>query len=719
MIRDLLEKGQPQVKAPPPGHPPKVTSSNHDLTVGLGCLEQLPLATMRKCVVILPGQLSEEDEKERLLALQRYDVLDSLPERNYEDITELAAFICGTPISLISLVDRERQWFKSSRGLKVSQTPRSESFCANTLSDAQTLIVEDATTDARFRDNPLVVGKPNIRFYAGAPIVEKSGHVLGTVCVIDTEPRILTAKQIAALEALARQVMALLEQRRSLAAMEKALVAAREADRQLQNSERRLQIFVDSLPALAWIANADGWITWFNRRWYEYTGTTLEAMEGWGWQSVHDPQVLPQVIERWTASVRTQQPFEMVFPLRDANGILRAFLTRVVPVRNEAGEVTQWFGTNTEVDELQRTRQSLEENQEVLDQVMKATKDAVVTVNRDWILTYLNPMAEKLYGPAKNLVGRNLWEAFPDSFYQNSPFVEQFYRAMNEGVAGSFEAEFGEPLNLTVGLEVYPAKDGIVTFSRDITKMKLATAAVLQNEKLAAVGRLASSIAHEINNPLESVTNLLYLARGSADPSMVKGYLDTAERELRRVSAIANQTLRFYKQSTRPSLISCASLFQETLLLHQGRLINANIQVEKRQRAARSANCFEGEIRQVLSNLIGNAIDAMHAGGGRLLLRSREATNWQSGQKGLALTVADTGSGMPAHVRRKIFDAFFSTKGIGGTGLGLWVSKEIMDRHQGTLHVRSKEGLDQHGTVFVIFLPFEMAALPAERLGDA
>ena len=101
------------------------------------------------------------------------------------------------------------------------------------------------------------------------------------------------------------------------------------------------------------------------------------------------------------------------------------------------------------------------------------------------------------------------------------------------------------PLNLTVGLEVYPGKDGIVTFSRDITKMKLATAAVLQNEKLAAVGRLASSIAHEINNPLESVTNLLYLARGSADPSMVKGYLDTAERELRRVSAIANQTLRF------------------------------------------------------------------------------------------------------------------------------------------------------------------------------
>ena len=278
-----------------------------------------------------------------------------------------------------------------------------------------------------------------------------------------------------------------------------------------------------------------------------------------------------------------------------------------------------------------------------------------------------------------------------------------------KGIAGRFEAEYGDPLNLTVGLEVYPSAQGIVTFSRDITKLKHATAAVLQNEKLAAVGRLASSIAHEINNPLESVTNLLYIARGTDDPAEIRQYLDTADRELRRVAAITSQTLRFHRQSTRPTAIRFSELIEETLPLYQARLINSRIQVERRSQETQPVVCFTGEIRQVLSNLIANAIDAMPSMGGRLQLRSRDATNWKTGQQGLRLTIADTGSGMPLGVRRKIFEAFFSTKGIGGTGLGLWISKEIVDRHHGTLCVRSSDSESSHGTVFTIFLPFETA----------
>ena len=474
-----------------------------------------------------------------------------------------------------------------------------------------------------------------------------------------------------------------------------------------RENERRLQAFVNSFPALAWMANADGWITWYNRRWYEYTGTTPEEMEGWGWQSVHDATVLPAVMDRWKKSIDTKEPFEMVFPLRGADGVLRSFMTRVLPIKDEGGTVVQWFGTNVEIDELQRTRQSLEESEAVLNQVLNATSDAVVSVNRDWTVAYMNPNAEKLYGPAKDVVGRNIWQAFPEVVYEGSPFVEQYYRAMHEGIVGRFETEYGEPTNVTIGLEVYPSRDGIVTFSRDITTLKNATAAVLQTEKLAAVGRLASSIAHEINNPLESVTNLLYLARASSDPAVIHEYLDTAEHELRRVSVITNQTLRFHKQTTGPSPTTCAVLFHETLSIYQSRLQNSNIRIEKLKRSSKPIVCFEGEIRQVLSNLVGNAIDAMQPDGGRLLLRSREATNWRTGQRGLALTVADTGSGMPPHVRAKVFEAFFSTKGIGGTGLGLWVSQEIVARHHGTLRVRSSDRGRLRGTVFVLFLPFE------------
>jgi GAF domain-containing protein len=155
------------------------------------------------------------DEKARIAALNRYSILDTLPEQIYDDLTALASLICGTPISL---VDADRQWFKSTVGVDLRETPRSLSFCAHTLATARTLVVKDAQQDPRFMENPAVVGPPGIRFYAGAPIVEPGGHVLGTVCVIDTVPRSLSPIQIAALEALARHAMALMEMRRMLAA---------------------------------------------------------------------------------------------------------------------------------------------------------------------------------------------------------------------------------------------------------------------------------------------------------------------------------------------------------------------------------------------------------------------------------------------------------------------------------------------------------------------
>ncbi|WP_245536117.1 GAF domain-containing protein [Terriglobus roseus] len=165
---------------------------------------------------MLPAEEPQLDQElARLEKLRSFAVLDSLPEQGYEDVTALASFICGTPISLISFVDEQRQWFKSEVGLGARETPRTQSFCANTISTRETLVVEDARTDPRFRDNPLVLGNPNIRFYAGAPIVQ-DGYVLGTVCVIDTVPRTLSLKQLAALESLARQVSMLLDQRKAL-----------------------------------------------------------------------------------------------------------------------------------------------------------------------------------------------------------------------------------------------------------------------------------------------------------------------------------------------------------------------------------------------------------------------------------------------------------------------------------------------------------------------
>jgi signal transduction histidine kinase len=245
---------------------------------------------------------------------------------------------------------------------------------------------------------------------------------------------------------------------------------------------------------------------------------------------------------------------------------------------------------------------------------------------------------------------------------------------------------------------------GVVTLS-DIDQQKRSEMALIQSEKLAAVGRLAASIAHEINNPLESVTNLLYLARQNQDSSaQVKEYLDVAELELARVSHIVSHTLKFHRQSTRPTSLTPAELLAPTLGLYAGRLSGAGIKVSIEHETEETVTCFDGEIRQVLSNLVSNAMDAMRTGG-RLRVRSRKSRSWKSGASGVRITIADTGHGMPEDVRKRIYEAFYTTKGNNGTGLGLWISKGIVEKHGGILHVRSTAKTRKAGTTFSLFLP--------------
>lgn len=245
----------------------------------------------------------------------------------------------------------------------------------------------------------------------------------------------------------------------------------------------------------------------------------------------------------------------------------------------------------------------------------------------------------------------------------------------------------------------------------DITERRNTEAALRQSEKLAAVGQLASTIAHEINNPLESITNLLYLARSSSERDEILAYLDHAEVELRRVSAITAQTLRFHRQQTRAREVTGEDLLLSALMIYEGKIRNAGVEVERRFDAKSSFVCLEGEIRQVLNNLIGNAVDAMATGGGKLILHTADVTDWTSGRQGVRITIADTGTGMSAKTLKSIFEPFFTTKGVSGTGLGLWISKDIVERHEGRLSVRTCMNAEHHGTVFTLFLPLQ----PSEK----
>ena len=247
--------------------------------------------------------------------------------------------------------------------------------------------------------------------------------------------------------------------------------------------------------------------------------------------------------------------------------------------------------------------------------------------------------------------------------------------------------------------------------------------ALRESEKLAVAGRLASSIAHEINNPLESVTNLLFLMRGSESITEIKQFLRTAEQELARVSEISSHTLKFYRQSTQPIPVLLAEVLDSALALYHPRLISAGVAVEKSFSPVLPILGMPGELRQVFSNFIGNALDAMRSGG-RLLLRIRNSCDSRDGIiPGVRITIADTGSGIPADIRPKIFEPFVTSKGATGTGLGLWISSEIVQKHDGHIDLKTRTA-EPAGTVFSIFLPginsyTESPASPAARVRSA
>jgi signal transduction histidine kinase len=250
----------------------------------------------------------------------------------------------------------------------------------------------------------------------------------------------------------------------------------------------------------------------------------------------------------------------------------------------------------------------------------------------------------------------------------------------------------------------------------EATERKRAEDALRKTEKLAAAGRLAASIAHEINNPLEAVTNLLYLLQHqpSLDNQAIS-YADLAQQEISRVAEMTQQTLRFYRQTTLPAVANIAELLDSVLTIYKGRLLGLQIEVSRESGPNVDLYCFSGELRQVFTNLIGNAIDAM-AQGGHLWLTVRRSRSWVDGTPGIRLFVADSGCGMTQATRRRIFEPFFTTKETIGTGLGLWVSGEIISKHNATVRVASRPAEaakeKQSGTVFMLFFPDDGIGLP-------
>ncbi|WP_298359167.1 PAS domain S-box protein [Rhodoblastus sp.] len=405
----------------------------------------------------------------RLAALRATGLLDSPPENAFDRLAGLARRVLRAPVCLISLVDGDRAFFKSCVGLAEPwasrrEAPLSHSFSPYVVATGAPVVVEDARADPLLRDR-LAVSEMNVIAYLGTPLVTAEAQTLGSFCVIDTRPRNWTPEEIALMRDLADSVVSEIElsvsnkaarereaelRRRNdefqaaLAAAENARLRAEQAAAAQRESETQFHRLADAIPQLAWIADADGWIIWYNRRWYEYTGATPEHMEGWGWQSVHDPQTLPEVLERWRRSIASGEPFEMVFPLRGADGAFRNFLTRVQPIRSGDGRLTRWFGTNTDVDELKRVEEALRETNARLEKVLEVETVGVMFWDLGTgLLTDANETFLKMLGYSRSDLeaGELTWQKLtpPEHHAASLAELEKFKVS---GRVGPYEKEY-------------------------------------------------------------------------------------------------------------------------------------------------------------------------------------------------------------------------------------------------------------------------------------
>jgi signal transduction histidine kinase len=389
---------------------------------------------------------------------------------------------------------------------------------------------------------------------------------------------------------------------------------------------------------------------------------------------------------------------------------------------NEAADLTMAF--NMMVTSIEEQRAGLNDTLALLDSMLAHAPIGFAFFDRKFRFVRVNQfLANMNHSSISRHLGRTVCDLFPetaaiplqnaiDSVFENGNAVQDLE------LTGELGASPGRTRSWLANIYPVRTSSNLVRWVGavlvDTTQRRNAEDVLRKTEKLAAVGRLAASIAHEINNPLEAVTNLLYLIRlqDSLLPD-TRYYVDLAQHEVARVSEIAQQTLRFYRQSTLPITAKVTDLLDSVLTLHQGRVNSLQVEIQRFYEPDIELFCFAGELRQLFANLIGNALDAMMPGPGRLVLSVRHSRSWRDANvEGVRVSVMDTGCGMTEEVQSRIFEPFFTTKEATGTGLGLWVSDEIVRKHHGTVRIRSRAAEDGQnngnrpsGTIFMLFFP--------------
>ena len=632
------------------------------------------------------------NEPSRLAALLAFELLDTPAEAMFDNITTLAAHICNTPIALISLIDAERQWFKSRVGLGVSETPRELAFCAHAINRDELFEIENALLDPRFCDNPLVTSDPDIRFYAGMPLSDGHGHNLGTLCVIDRQPRQLNEQQRQSLKLLAQQTVQLFELRlqsrhqREQAAVHKAILGSAGTAVLVVDPAGLIQ---QASPGVANLLgySADGLL-----------GRELELL-----LPLNDRQLTRDALRSIPAQGSSQSQLHEV-QMRHASGHTVPVLLNLSPVSLEDKFD---LGYLCIVHDLSYREEALQRLQRLSAQLPGVVYRFQLLEDGRSCFPYASQGIESIYGLTPEAVAKDATAVYalidPDDLQGVSDSI-----ATSAANLELWHQEY-RVLHPTKGLiwvegRAAPQRgaDGSVMwhgFISDITERKLL-------ERLK--DEFVSTVSHELRTPLTSITGSLGLINGGAlgaVPDAIKDMLAIAEGNSRRLRQLIDDLLDMDKliagkMSFDLQPIKLDELLAECDASHQGFAQHLGVRLLHSNCPDLQVLADAQRLQQVLSNLLSNALKFSPAQG-EVRLYSELA-----GQS-VRILVSDQGLGIPADFTARIFKKFSQadasdSRQKGGTGLGLAISKELIERMGGTIGFVSGP---QRGSTFWIELP--------------
>ena len=355
--------------------------------------------------------------------------------------------------------------------------------------------------------------------------------------------------------------------------------------------------------------------------------------------------------------------------------------------------------------------------------IVSSADDAIISKDLNGIITSWNEGAHRMFGyTAEEMIGQSILRLIPDELRYEEDHILRTLRSGER--IDHYETirrkKSGEKFEVSVTIS--PVRDesgklvGASKIARDISDRKRVERLLVQSEKIAATGRMAAAVAHEINNPLESLMNLIYLARQNSSPEgKAHAFLLTAEQELERVSHIARQTMGFYQDSNAPTQVYLHDLIENVLTVYNAKMLSAGISVDTTFDDLQTVMVSKGEMLQVFSNLIVNAMDAMQEGG---LLQITVRKLISPGGDGIQTVIRDSGIGIKPEHMDKIFEPFFTTKGQTGTGIGLWVARQLLEKRGAQISIASNTEKGNSGTTITVFVPLSIPQSSTAALGQ-